>query len=45
MLAVFSLLKLDFVGLQETSCFTARRSRGFVDEFDFVGHDDVPQFT
>ena len=45
MLAVFSLLELDFVGLQETSCFTACRSRCFVDKFNFVGHDDVPQFT
>ena len=37
-LAVFSFFKVYFLRLQETSCFTAGGSRGFVNKLDFIGH-------
>jgi len=36
--AVFPLFEGDFLCLQETSCFAASRSRGFVDESDLFRH-------
>ena len=38
-LAVFSFLKIDFLRLQETSCFTASGSRRFINQSDLIGHD------
>ena len=37
-LAVLALFECDFLRLQETSCFTASRSRRFVDELDSIRH-------
>jgi hypothetical protein len=37
-LAVFPFLESDFLCVQETSCFAASGSRGFVNELDLVRH-------